>query len=68
MSFKNMSLPTSDILGDTHDAMSRAVELADENTDLTTELHHTQLDAHSTTHTLTHRLNHTRVRECIKMG
>ncbi|KAK4321430.1 hypothetical protein Pmani_007750 [Petrolisthes manimaculis] len=47
------------ILGDTHDAMSRAVELADVNTDLTTELHHTQLDAHSTTHTLTHQLNHT---------
>lgn len=64
----NVDLLT-DILGETHEAMTRAVELADENTDLTHDLHDAESthrlleeDALSTAQTLSHRLHHTRVR------
>lgn len=56
-------------LGETHEAMTRAVELADENTNLTHDLHDAESthrlleeDALSTAQTLSHRLHHTRVR------
>ncbi|XP_069953846.1 centrosomal protein of 135 kDa isoform X2 [Cherax quadricarinatus] len=57
------------ILGDTHDAMTHAVELADVNTDLTKELHDVENtnrlleeDVINTAETLTQRLEHTRTR------
>lgn len=57
-----------DVLGDTHEAMNRAVELADVNTDLHKELHdventNRQLeeDALNTAETLTQKLQHMRV-------
>ncbi|KAK7083846.1 hypothetical protein SK128_028621, partial [Halocaridina rubra] len=55
------------MLGDTHEAMHRAVTLADENTDLTQELHHFEKtnrlleeDAANTAETLTQRLERAR--------
>ncbi|XP_042218516.1 centrosomal protein of 135 kDa-like isoform X2 [Homarus americanus] len=56
-------------LGDTHDAMNRAVELADVNTDLTKELHNVENtnrlleeDVFNTAETLTQRLDHTKTK------
>lgn len=56
------------ILGDTHEAMNLAVELADVNTDLHKELHDVENtnhqleeDALSTAETLTQKLQHMRV-------
>ncbi|XP_042874854.1 golgin subfamily A member 4-like isoform X2 [Penaeus japonicus] len=55
------------ILGDTHEAMNRAVELADENTDLTKELHDVEKtnrlleeDVLNTAETLTQKLQRTK--------
>lgn len=63
-----------DILGDTHEAMNRAVELADENTDLTKELHDVEKtnrlleeDVLNTAETLTQKLQRTKVNSTISV-
>lgn len=69
---QNIPFMSPDILGDTHEAMNRAVELADENTDLTKELHDVEKtnrlleeDVLNTAETLTQKLQRTKVNNTI---